>query len=54
MVCKILFCSECTDIPERFEKEEEQEVQGLQAFAFYVITVNDEHTKPRFKKNRRG
>ena len=24
----------------------QQGVQGLQAFAFYVITVNDEHTKP--------
>ena len=27
-----------------------QEVQGLQAFAFSVVTVNDEHTKPRLKK----
>ena len=24
-------------------------VQGVQAFAFCVVTVNDEHTKPRFK-----
>ena len=23
-----------------------QEVQGLQAFAFSVVTVNDEHRKP--------
>ena len=27
-----------------------QKVQGLQAFAFSVVTVNDEHTKPRLKK----
>ena len=31
-----------------------QEVQGLQAFAFFVVTVNDGHTKLRFKKKRRG
>ena len=29
-------------------------VQGLQAFAFCVVTVNDEHTKPYFKTKRRG
>ena len=26
-----------------------QGVQGLQAFACYVVTINDEHMKPRFK-----
>ena len=31
-----------------------QEVQGLQAFAFSVVTVNYEHTKPRIKRKRRG
>ena len=31
-----------------------QEVQGLQAFAFSVLNVNDEHTKPRFKRKRKG
>ena len=31
-----------------------QEVQGLQAFAFSVVTVNDEHTNPSFKRKRRG
>ena len=31
----------------------EQEVQGPQAFAFSVVTVNYEHTKPRFKRKRR-
>ena len=31
-----------------------QEVQGLQAFVFSVVTVNDEHTKLRFKRKRRG
>ena len=25
-------------------------VQELQAFAFCVVTVNDEHAKPRFKR----
>ena len=29
-------------------------VQELQAFAFSVVTVNDEYTKPRFKIKRRG
>ena len=29
-------------------------VHGLQVFAFSVLTINDEHTKPRFKRNRRG
>ena len=28
-----------------------QEVQGLQAFAFPVVTVNDKHSKSRFKKS---
>ena len=31
-----------------------QEVQKLQAFAFSVVTVNDEHNKPRFKRKRRS
>ena len=29
----------------------QQGVQRLQAFAFCVVTVNNEHTKPRFKKS---
>ena len=31
-----------------------QGVQGLQGFAFCVVTVNDEHTKPRFTRKHRG
>ena len=31
-----------------------QEVQGLQAFPFFVVTVNDEHMKPRLKRKHRG
>ena len=31
-----------------------KEVQGLQAFAFFVVTVNDEHTKPESKRKIRG
>ena len=31
-----------------------QEVQGLQAFTFSVVTVNDEHRKPGFKIKCRG
>ena len=31
-----------------------QEVQGLQAFAFCVVTLNDENTKPKFKKKLMG
>ena len=30
-----------------------QGVQELQAFAFCVVKVNDEHTKPRFRFNRK-
>ena len=30
-----------------------QEVQGLQMFTFSVVTVNDEHRKPRFRRNPR-
>ena len=29
-------------------------VQGLQAFAFCVVNVNDEHRKPRLKRKFRG
>ena len=29
-------------------------VQGLQAFAFCGVTVNDEDTKPRFNRKLRG
>ena len=32
----------------------QQEVQGLQAFAFSVVTVNDEHRKPGFKVKCKG
>ena len=32
----------------------EQGVQGLQAFAFCVVTVNEKHTEPRFKRERAG
>ena len=31
-----------------------QEGQGLQAFAFPVMTVNDEHAKSRFKRKHTG
>ena len=31
-------------------KQTQQGVQGLQAFAFSVVTVNDAHTKPKFKR----
>ena len=30
----------------------EQGVQGLQVFAFRILTVKDEHPKPRFKRKR--
>ena len=35
-------------------KEVKQEVQGLQAFAFPVVTVIEEHAKPRFKRKLRS
>ena len=34
---------------ENFQNKLEQEVQGLQALAFSVVTVNDKLRKPRFK-----
>ena len=34
--------------------QKQQEVQGIQVFAFSVVTVNDEHTKPGFKIKSRG
>ena len=34
-------------------KQTQQAVQVLQAFAFFVVNVNDENTKPRFKRNSR-
>ena len=30
----------------------ETRIQGLQAFAFSVVTVNDKHTKPKSKRKR--
>ena len=30
------------------------EVQGLQAFAFPLVTINDKHAKSRFKRKLRG
>ena len=30
--------------------DDKQGVQGLQVFVFCVVTVNDEHAKPRFKR----
>ena len=30
-----------------------QDVQGLQTFTFSVVTVNDEHKKPRFRRTPR-
>ena len=32
----------------------QQEAQGIQAFAFCVVTVNDKHAEPRLKRKRRG
>ena len=31
-----------------------QGAKGPLAFAFRVVTANDEYTKPRFKRKRRG
>ena len=70
MVCKLFICSEFSDIPgkswkRRWRKpanaecflafkQTKQKVKGLQMFAFSVVTVNDEHTQPRFKRRRKG
>lgn len=29
-------------------------VQGQQAFALFVVNVNDEHAKPKFNRKLRG
>ena len=44
----------CRFIPFNNQNILKQGVQGLQAFAFCVINVNDEHTKPRFRRKCRG
>ena len=44
-------------IPYNFEKTlktAKKKVQGLQAFAFPAVTVNDEHAKSRLKRKLRG
>ena len=32
----------------------EQGIQVMQVFAFCVVNVTDEHTRPRFKRKLRG
>ena len=39
---------------EKSPPQAKQEVEELQAFAFSIVTVNAEHTKPRFKRKLRG
>ena len=39
---------------EKSSPQAKQEVEELQAFAFSIVTVNAEHTKPRFKRKLRG
>ena len=41
-----MFWKSCNKV----EEEGEQELERLQAFSFCVVTVNDEHTKARFKR----
>ena len=36
------------------KKKIKQGVQGLPAFAFCIVTINDEQAKPMFKRKRRG
>ena len=33
------------------EMKAKQELQGVHAFRFSIVTVNDEYRKPRFKKS---
>ena len=32
----------------------QKKVQALKAFVFYIVTFNDEHTKPTFKRKLRS
>ena len=52
--CVTYFFEKNESLAKKKNKDEEknkikQEVQVLQAFAFSVVTVNDEHRKPGFK-----
>ena len=38
----------------RYYCNNKQRVQGLQALAFFVVTTDNEHMKPRFKRKLRG
>ena len=40
-------------VPNNF-LQKQQGVQGLKAFAFCVVTVNDKHAEPSFKRKRRA
>ena len=57
MVCKIIFCSEFPDIPDkagRKTRRRRTRSPGTASVCFSVVTDYDEHRKPGFKIKRRG
>ena len=48
------FCKFRKSCLHRSNSQKKEEVQGQQGFAFSAVTVNGEHTKPRFRRKRRG
>ena len=70
MVCKIIFCSEFADIPDKSGRKTRRRTQAIaKRYAFHanaprspgtasvyfsVVIVNDKYKKPEFKLKRRG
>ena len=52
--CNFSLFSWVPRLERKFILQYKQGVQWLQTFAFCAVTVNDEHTKPRFKRKLRG
>ena len=43
-----------TKLTGKSPEHKQNKVQGLQAFAFCVVTIIDKHAKPTFKRKFRG
>ena len=70
MVCKIIFCFEFPNIPDKAGRKTRRRTQaiakryafhanaprnpGTTSVCFSVVTVNDKYKKPEFKLKRRG
>ena len=69
MVCKVIFCSKFPNIPDKTGRKTRIAIAIARRYAFHanatrspgttgvcfsVVTVDDEHRKPRLKINCRG